>query len=58
MSIDKFYPVLDLLEDKLSEGYYIQYQTAYWHLFDPKGNSHCQGSSIREMLVNLIFTDC
>lgn len=58
MTEEQFYPVLDRLEERLNEGYYIVKQHDSWWLCRPEGDGHCRGKTIRELLVNLIFTDC
>ena len=55
---EQFYPVLDILEERLNNGYYIVKQDGLWWLCNPEGDGYCRGKTIRELLVNLIFTDC
>lgn len=57
MTEEQFYPVLDRLEERLNEGYYIVKQHGSWWLCSPEGERHCSGKTIRDMLVNLIFMD-
>ena len=51
-------PALDLLETRLQAGCQIEKCDMGWCLFDKEGECVCYGTSIRQMLVNLIFTDC
>ena len=51
-------PALDLLEIRLELGCQIEKCDMGWCLFDTDGECVCYGKSIRQMLVNLIFTDC
>ena len=51
------FPVFELLEEYLSNGFYIKKQRGFWWLFNEDGDWFCRGRTIREMLVNLIFTD-
>jgi hypothetical protein len=55
---DDLYPVFELLETRLEQGYYFSKQGNRWWLFDPAGEGHCSGRTIRELLTNLIFVDC
>jgi hypothetical protein len=55
---DDLYPVFELLETRLEQGYYFSKQGNRWWLFDPDGEGHCSGLTIRELLTNLIFVDC
>jgi hypothetical protein len=57
MNDDPLYPVFELLETRLLEGYYIKHQDDTWWLFHPDGDGHCSGKTIRELFVNLIFTE-
>jgi hypothetical protein len=54
----KLLPCLDLLEERLKQGFEIKFQDDLWWLFDEKGEGHCSGESIRKLMVNLIMTDC
>jgi len=49
---------LELLEARLSEGCKIEHQDGKWHIFEADGEGVCSGETIRELLINLIFTDC
>lgn len=51
------YPVFELLETRILEGFYIKHQDDIWWLFNPEGNAHCWGKTLREMFVNLILVD-
>ena len=51
-------PALDLLETRLDAGCQIEKCDSGWCLFDTDGECVCYGTTIRQMLVNLIFTDC
>ena len=51
-------PALDLLETRLDAGCQIEKCDMGWCLFDTDGECVCYGTTIRQMLVNLIFTDC
>jgi hypothetical protein len=55
---DRIYPVFELLEARLRQGFYIALQDGTWWLYNPDGEGHCSGNTIRELMVNLIFTDC
>jgi hypothetical protein len=57
MTTDLLYPIFELLETRLSQGFYIKKQADTWWLFNPDGDGHCSGKTIRELLVNLIFTE-
>jgi len=54
-------PALDLLQDRLSQGCYIEHQDGKWWLFNGVAEKHgegiCSGETIREMLINLIFVN-
>ncbi len=51
-------PVFELLETRLRQGFYIALQDDTWWLYNADGEGHCSGKTIRELLINLIFTDC
>ncbi len=51
-------PALDLLQVRLEAGCYIRQQDDRWCLFDASGSGITSGTTIRSMLINLIFTDC
>ncbi len=51
-------PSLDILQTRLEQGAVIRCQDDHWILFDKEGEMICIGKSIRQMLMNLIFTDC
>ena len=51
-------PALDLLETRLRAGGYIDKSDVGWTLRDKDGKHVTYGTSIRQLLVNLIFTDC
>ena len=55
---DDLYPVFELLQTRLEQGYYFNKQGDRWWLFDPDGEGHCSGLTIRNLLTNLIFVDC
>ncbi len=55
---DDLYPVFELLQTRLEQGYYIAKQSGCWWLYDFDGEGHCSGLTIRELLTNLILTDC
>jgi hypothetical protein len=57
MSNDPLYPVFELLETRLLEGFYIKHQDDVWWLFNPDGEGHCSGKTLRELFVNLILVD-
>ena len=50
-------PSLDLLQVRLEAGCEIKYQDGMWCLFDRDGESVISGVTVREMIINLIFTD-
>ena len=51
-------PALDLLEIRLKAGCKIEKCDMIWCLVNKNGECVCYGDSIRQLLVNLIFTDC
>ena len=51
-------PVLDILETRLDAGCEIKKCDMIWCLVNKNGECVCYGNSIRQLLVNLIFTDC
>jgi hypothetical protein len=53
----RIYPVFELLEARLLQGFYIALQDGTWWLYTPDGEGHCSGKTIRELMINLIFTD-
>jgi hypothetical protein len=55
---DKLYPVFELLETRLLEGFYIGRNDGIWWLFNPDGEGHCCGKTLRELFVSLILVDC
>ena len=55
---DQLYPVFELLQTRLEQGFYIKQQEGRFVLFNPDGNGHCSGKTVRDLLTNLIFTDC
>ena len=55
---DQLYPVFELLQTRLEQGFCIKQQEGRFVLFNPDGSGHCSGKTVREMLTNLIFTDC
>ena len=51
-------PALDLLQTRLEAGCEIKYQDdGRWCLFDTHGEYVTSGKTVRDMIVNLIFTD-
>ena len=50
-------PALDLLQTRLDAGCLITEQDSRWYLFDRDGETVTSGDTVREMIVNLIFTD-
>ena len=50
-------PSLDILEEYLRNGYYIEIQDNEVILFHADGNGFVSGDTLREMLINLIFCD-
>ena len=50
-------PALDLLQARLESGCEIKQQDGQWHLFESSGDSVTSGATVREMIINLIFTD-
>jgi len=57
-ALENAVPALDLLQARLENYATIEYQDWEWHLFDRDGEGICSGKTIREMVLNLIFTDC
>ena len=51
-------PALDLLQSRLDAGCKIKEQDGQWCLFDTDGEYVTGGETVREMIINLIFTDC
>jgi hypothetical protein len=56
MSFD-LYLAFDLLETRLLDGCYIGRQDGSWWLFNADGDGICSGVTLRDLMVNLIFTD-
>lgn len=57
--IEELVPVLEILQDRLETGCELKRQDGRFHLFDTNGEPVCSsGVSVRQLLVNLIFTDC
>ena len=50
-------PSLDLLEEYLRKGYYIEFQDNECILFHENGDAFISGDTLREMLINLIMAD-
>ena len=50
-------PGIDLLQERLEDGCDIKEQGDKWHLFDHYGECVTSGDTVREMIINLIFTD-
>jgi len=57
-SADEFIPAIDLLEVRLERGEYLKKQDSIWLLFGAEGESIVSGKDLRELLVNLILTEC
>jgi hypothetical protein len=53
-----FYPLLDLLEERLREGFTLGWLDGKWRLFNNYSDVHCSGNDIRDLMANLILTDC
>ena len=52
-------PALDLLQARLEAGCEIKEDVdGTWCLFDVAGEYVTGGDTVREMIINLIFTDC
>ena len=51
-------PALDLLETRFEAGCYIGKGDRGWCLFEKNGEMVTGGKTIRQLLVNLILTDC
>ena len=52
-------PGIDLLQDRLEAGCEIKEDSdGTWCLFDVSGEYITGGETVREMIINLIFTDC
>ena len=56
--IEKIKLELDLLQTKIEAGCEIKEQEGRWYLFDRDGEAMAGGDTVREMIINLIFTDC
>ena len=50
-------PALDLLQARYEAGCEIKKQEGRWYLFDRDGGYVSSGDTVREMIINLIFTD-
>ena len=50
-------PSLDILEEYLRNGYYIDFNPTDCCLFEECGELFVSGTTLREMLVNLIMAD-
>jgi hypothetical protein len=57
-AIEGAIPSLDLLQKRLEAGATIKLQDGCWWLFDKSGCGITSGTSLRLMLMNLIFVDC
>lgn len=57
-AIENAVPSLDLLQSRLETKAEINFQDGRWCLFDNDGEVICSGITIRDMMINLIFTDC
>jgi len=57
-ALENAMPAFDLLQSRLENGARIEKQEFNWWLFDNNGEGICFGATIREMMLNLIFTDC
>ena len=52
-------PGIDLLQTRLEAGCEIvEEQDGTWCLFDTDGEYVTGGDTVRDMIINLIFTDC
>ncbi len=51
-------PAIDLLQARMERGEYLAQQDGEWFLFEPSGDSVVCGKTLRDILINLIFTDC
>ena len=50
-------PSLDLLQVRIMEGCKIKEQDGLFCLFESNGECVTSGKTVREMIINLIFTD-
>jgi len=57
-TIEQMHPVIDRLQDRLEDGYTIEFQDGKWYLFDLACEGICSGNSLRDLLINLIMVDC
>jgi len=57
-AVESVVPGMDRLEDRLASGCEIRKQFDRWYLFDAGGDSVVSGGTIRELVINLVFTDC
>ena len=55
--IEGMIPALDRLQERLDDQCYIKLQEGRWHLFGEDGESICSGDTVREILINLIFSE-
>jgi len=56
-AVESATPALDLLQARLEKGAVIAHQNSFWWLFDKNGEGICSGSTIRLLLISLIFVD-
>ncbi len=50
-------PSMDILQEKLEEGADIAQEDSRWYLYRRDGEMVVSGDSVREMLINLIFSE-
>jgi len=56
--VESVVPGLDILQKHMEKGAYIAQQDGEWHLFAKDGVGIVSGSSIRNLIINLVFSDC
>ena len=56
--VENAIPSIDLLQSRLERGEYIKKQDGRWRLLDENEEGFISGESLRDILLNLIWTDC
>lgn len=51
-------PSLDILDEKIKQGFHLEFDGNQYLLFDQGNDLYCKGESIRKLLINLIFIAC
>ena len=51
------YPCFDRLQELIDKGAYIKKQRGEYFIFDADGEGIASGDTIRELMMNMIFSD-